>query len=61
MKFKAKIQGVWELHGGKETMASFDVEFASGIPEHYINWMRGLKHYIELEDYYWCMPALTSK
>lgn len=61
MKFKAKIQGVWELHGGKETMASFDVEFASDIPEQYINWMRGLKHHIELEDYLLVHAGLNFK
>lgn len=48
---KTKIQSIWELHGGKETLASFGVRFASEIPEKYIQWMRDQRLYVELESY----------
>lgn len=51
ISFKTKIQSIWELHGGKETLESFGVRFASEIPEKYIEWMREQKLYIELENY----------
>ncbi len=61
MRFKSKIQGIWELHGGKQTLESFDVEYASGIPEKYIEWMRKLTYYIELEDYILVHAGLNFK
>ncbi|MDP3462117.1 MAG: metallophosphoesterase [Bacteroidales bacterium] len=51
MRFKGKIQSVWELHGGKETLASFGAKFASEIPQQYIDWMRKLKMYLELDKF----------
>ena len=48
---KKKIQKIWETHGGKETLASFGVKYASEIPEKYIDWMRKGRYYIELENY----------
>lgn len=51
MRFKTKIQSVWETHGGKDTLESFEAGFASEIPERYISWMRKLKHYLELDQY----------
>ncbi|MBS4062223.1 MAG: serine/threonine protein phosphatase [Bacteroidetes bacterium] len=51
LSFKTKVQSIWELHGGKETLESFGVRFASEIPEIYIEWMREQRLYIELENY----------
>ncbi|MDO8899379.1 MAG: metallophosphoesterase [Bacteroidales bacterium] len=51
LSFKTKVQSIWELHGGKETLESFGVRFASEIPEKYIEWMREQRFYIELENY----------
>lgn len=51
LKFKTKIQSVWEQHGGKETLESFGVKFASQIPVKYIDWMRNLKLFFELEKH----------
>jgi serine/threonine protein phosphatase 1 len=50
-KMKSKTQAIWEMHGGKETLESFQVRRASEIPEHYINWMRQLKLFCELEHH----------
>ncbi|HPE43840.1 MAG TPA: hypothetical protein PKV88_07140, partial [Bacteroidales bacterium] len=38
-------------HGGKETLESFGVQYASDIPEAYINWMQKGRYYIELEQH----------
>jgi serine/threonine protein phosphatase 1 len=51
LAFKTKTQSIWELHGGKETLASFGARFASEIPKDYIEWMREQKLYFELENY----------
>ena len=51
MRRKTKIQKVWETHGGKETLESFGVQYASEIPEAYINWMQKGRYYIELEQH----------
>lgn len=51
LRFKSKIQKIWELHGGLQTLESFGVEFAGDIPEKYIEWMRKLRYYAELEKY----------
>jgi serine/threonine protein phosphatase 1 len=51
IRFKSKIQKIWELHGGAQTLESFGLDFAGDIPEHYIAWMRKLRYYAELENY----------
>ena len=51
LSFRTKTQKMWELHGGKETLASFKVDFASEIAEKYIDWMRNLSLYIETEKH----------
>jgi len=50
-RMKSKTQAVWEMHGGKETLHSFQSRYASEIPEKYILWMRQLKLFIELEKH----------
>lgn len=61
MRFKGKIQSVWEIHGGKETLDSFGVKFASQIPLHYIEWMRRLKLYFELDRFILVHAGLNFK
>lgn len=51
IRSKNKIQVEWEKHGGKETLASFGIKYVSDLPESYIDWMRNLKYYIELEKF----------
>jgi len=51
LKRKKKTQSIWEIHGGKETLESFGVKFAGEIPEKYIDWMRKMKYFIELDNF----------
>lgn len=48
---KNKIQTIWEMHGGKQCLASFGVKYVSDLPKKYIDWMRKLRYHIELEHY----------
>lgn len=41
----------WLFHGGKETMESFQLDDLKEFPKKYLDWMRKLEYYIELEDY----------
>ncbi|HOI32102.1 MAG: metallophosphoesterase [Bacteroidales bacterium] len=61
MRRKKKIQKEWEIHGGKETLASFGVQYASEIPEKYISWMRKGRFYIELEQFILVHAGLNFK
>lgn len=58
---KSKIQSVWELHGGKNTLASFGVKYASEIPKKYIDWMQDLKLYFELDQFILVHAGLNFK
>ncbi len=49
MANKSKIQ--WLRHGGTEAMQSFGTENLAEIPTHYIEWMRNLPLYVELEKF----------
>lgn len=42
----------WFAFGGKKTLDSFGVKKLSGFPEKYLEWMRKLEYYIELEDFF---------
>ncbi|MFH1119944.1 MAG: metallophosphoesterase family protein [Bacteroidota bacterium] len=46
---KSKTQ--WLKHGGTEAMQSFGTENLLDIPEHYIQWMRNLPNYYELDKF----------
>jgi serine/threonine protein phosphatase 1 len=48
---KGKTQKEWERYGGKQTMQSFGAERPRDIPEKYIEWMRNLDYYVELEKF----------
>ena len=49
--FKPGIQKLWESVGAKETYKSFGGKRPRDIPERYIEWMRKLDYYYELENY----------
>lgn len=49
--FKSDTQKLWEAVGAKETYKSFGVKRPREIPEKYIEWMRNLPYYYELENY----------
>jgi len=46
---KSKLQ--WLKHGGIEAMQSFDTENLLDVPVHYIDWMRNLPLYHELDKF----------
>lgn len=48
---KTKTQKEWEMYGGKQTMQSFDVDRPRDIDVKYIDWMKKLHYYIELDDF----------
>lgn len=48
---KPEVQRLWERVGAKETFKSFGVKRPREIPQVYIDWMRGLEYYVELENY----------
>jgi len=49
--FKSDMQKLWENVGAKDTFKSFGVKHPREIPEKYIEWMRNLPYYFELEKY----------
>lgn len=49
--FKSDTQKLWENVGAKNTYKSFGVKRPREIPEKYIEWMRNLPYYFELEKY----------
>ena len=51
VRLKSTEQKEWEKRGGKETLASFGVKSPRDIPERYINWMRKLEYYTEVDDF----------
>lgn len=51
-KQKNKKKKEWLFHGGKQTMESFKITNLKDIPEEYLEWMRNLEYYVELDDFY---------
>jgi len=51
IRFKSPEQREWERRGGKETLKSFKAQSPREIPEKYIDWMRKLEYYIEVDDF----------
>jgi serine/threonine protein phosphatase 1 len=49
--FKTPTQRLWENVGAKETYKSFGVKHPRDIPKKYIDWMRDLPYYFELENF----------
>jgi serine/threonine protein phosphatase 1 len=46
-----KLKKEWFKYGGKETLASFGVSDAHLIPEKYIDWIKNLDYFIELDSF----------
>jgi len=46
---KTGTQKEWETYGGKQALDSFGVERPRDIPQKYIDWMKDLDYYIELD------------
>ncbi len=58
---KTKIQREWEMYGGIQALDSFDVEWPKDIPEKYIEWMRNLDYYTEVDNYIIVHAGLNFK
>lgn len=48
---KTKTQKEWEVYGGKQTLESFGVDRPREIPDKYINWMKDLEYFVEVDGY----------
>lgn len=58
---KTRIQKEWEMHGGMQTLDSFRAEWPRDIDEKYINWMRNLPYYIEVDNFIIVHAGLNFK
>jgi len=58
---KSKIQKEWEIFGGVQTLESFDTESPRDIPVEYIDWMRNLDYYIEVDNFIIVHAGLNFK
>ncbi len=47
-----KMKSEWFKFGGRETLASFNVSHVSEIPHNYIDWLKKLEYFIEMDSYY---------
>ena len=61
IRSKGKTRKDWERYGGKQTMESFNAERPRDIPKKYIEWMKGLQYYIELEKFIVVHAGLNFK
>lgn len=59
--FGNRKQKAWFAMGGKPTLKSFGVQRISEIPADYIEWMRNLPHYHELDRYFLVHAGLNCK
>jgi serine/threonine protein phosphatase 1 len=51
IKQKNKKKKEWLTFGGKDTMKSFKITDLKDFPTEYLDWMRKLEYYIELDDF----------
>ena len=42
----------WLFHGGKETLKSFGLTDLKDFPKDYLEWMKSLEYFIELDNFY---------
>jgi serine/threonine protein phosphatase 1 len=49
--YRNHLKKEWFKYGGKETLKSFGVQDVREIPDNYIQWMRGLKYFVELDSF----------
>jgi len=48
---KTSTQKEWETYGGKQALESWDVERPRDIPQKYIDWLKDLEYFVELDDF----------
>jgi serine/threonine protein phosphatase 1 len=51
LKKKNRKKEEWFFHGGKDTMKSFKVANLKDFPAEYLDWMKNLEYFIELENF----------
>lgn len=49
--YRNKLRKDWFRYGGRETLRSFGISDVHHLPEMYIQWMRDLKYYVELDNF----------
>ena len=59
--FGNKKHKAWLEIGGKPTLSSFNVQHIRDVPEDYIEWMRNLKHFMELDKFVLVHAGLNFK
>ncbi|MCX6277187.1 MAG: metallophosphoesterase family protein [Bacteroidetes bacterium] len=60
-RFGNKKQKSWLEIGGKPTLTSFGVQHIRDVPSDYIEWMRNLPHYKELDNFVLVHAGLNFK
>lgn len=61
IRSKTKVQREWEMHGGVQTMQSFGIESPRDIPIKYVEWMRNLPYYLEIDNFIIVHAGLNFK
>lgn len=61
IRSKTRVQKEWEMHGGVQTMESFDADSPKDIPEKYIEWMDNLPYYHEVDEFVIVHAGLNFK
>ena len=51
LKYSVQKRRAWKAIGGKETLKSFGIGNIREIPTEYIDWMRTLEYFIQLDDF----------
>ena len=59
--FGNKKSKAWQEIGGKPTLSSFGVQHIREVPVDYIEWMRNLPHYVELDHFVLVHAGLNFK
>jgi serine/threonine protein phosphatase 1 len=59
--FSNKKHKAWKEIGGKPTLSSFNAQHIGDIPPDYIDWMRNLAYYVELERFVLVHAGLNFK
>lgn len=59
--FPGNKRKAWVEVGGKETLKSFGIQTVKEIPPEYIEWMKGLKHFVELDKFILVHAGLNFK
>lgn len=60
-KFGNKKYKTWSEIGGKPTLQSFNIQHILDVPPDYIEWMRNLVYYVELDDFVLVHAGLNFK